>query len=336
MKESSEAAVSEDRTWGYWTEQKLAMLTDYLSAFTTASKTPGKTLYLDLFAGDTRNLSRTTGKPIDGSPRVALKTVPAFDKVVLFELPDQAGRLRAEVDADFPGRDVAVVAGDCNKTISNALASLSDFAWAPSFALVDQYTAEVHWTTLRALSTFRRSRRGFRTELWLLFAPSMISRGLASGKEEAIEDFTARVDALFGSTDWRVIHQARLDGVLTAEQRRDELVNLIRWRLENDLGYAATHAFAMFNVSGVPLYTMIFATSNPTGEKIMGHVYDKAARLRPQMQAEAAAKRRSAREAQAGTLSLFDIDPVQRATDAPLYRHFPPTPPWSPGERPLS
>lgn len=320
-----------DRTWGYWTEQKLAMLADYLPAFTTASKAAGKTLYLDLFAGDTRNISRTTGKPIDGSPRVALSTSPEFDKVVLFELSGQASRLRAELGADFPGRDVDVVTGDCNDRIRQTLASLSALAWAPSFALVDQYTAEVHWTTLQALSTFRRSKRGFRTELWLLFAPSMIRRGLASEKEEAVEDFTVRVDALFGSTQWHAIHRARLENTITPEQHRDELVNLMRWRLENELGYATTHAFNMYNVSGVPLYTMIFATSNPTGEKIMGHVYDKAARLRPQMQAEAAAKRKAAKDAEAGTLSLFDIEPTTKASDTPLYCHIPPTPPWTPG-----
>lgn len=326
--------MAKDRTWGYWTEQKLSMLTDYLPAFTTASKSAGTTLYMDLFAGDTRSLSRTTGKPIDGSPRVALNATPGFDKVVLFELPGQAARLRAEIASDFPGRDVDVVAGDCNDTIRSVLASLSALAWAPSFALVDQYTAEVHWTTLQALSTFRRSKRGFKTELWLLFAPSMIRRGMASEKEEAVEDFTARVDALFGSTQRRAVHKARLDKALTPEQHRDELVNLMRWRLEKDLGYAATHAFEMFNVSGVPLYTMIFATSNPTGEKVMGHVYDKAARLRPQMQAEAAAKRKAAKDDKAGMMSLFDMEPATKAKDASLYRHIPPTPPWTPGPRP--
>lgn len=322
--------MPKDRTWGYWTEHKLAMLADYLPAFTTASKAAGKTIYLDLFAGDTTNISRTTGQVIDGSPRVALNASPPFDKVVLFEMPAQAARLRNEVARQFPGRDVDVVPGDCNAAIGATLSDLRPVAWAPSFALVDQYAADVHWTTLQALSTFRHSKRGFKTELWLLFTPSMIRRGMASGTEEAVEDFTSRVDALFGSTHWRPIHQARLAGVLTAEQHRDELVNLMRWRLEHDLGYAATHAFEMFNISGVPLYTMIFATSNPTGEKVMAHVYDKAARVRPQMQAEAAAKRKAAKEAQSGVLSLFDIERPPRVNDGPLYQHIRPSPPWMP------
>jgi three-Cys-motif partner protein len=63
------------------------MLSDYLHAFTTASQRAGRTLYLDLFAGEDRNLSRETGEEISGSPRRALDTTPPFSKVVLFELP---------------------------------------------------------------------------------------------------------------------------------------------------------------------------------------------------------------------------------------------------------
>lgn len=70
------ASRGSTRTWGYWTEQKLSVLAAYLPAFTTASQRSPRTLYLDLFAGDDRNLSRTTGEEISGSPRVALDTAP--------------------------------------------------------------------------------------------------------------------------------------------------------------------------------------------------------------------------------------------------------------------
>lgn len=324
--------MSKDRTWGYWTEHKLAMLTDYLPAFTTASKKAGKTIYFDLFAGDTTNMSRTTGAVIDGSPRVALNTSPAFDHVVLFELPGQAQRLRDELAASYPGRDIRVVPGDSNATVRQALRALQDVAWAPSFALVDQYAAEVHWSTLEALAAFRCNKRGLKTELWLLFTPAMLARGLASESDEAVVDFTNRVDAMFGSTQWREIHEAKLAGELTAEQCRDELVNLMRWRLEHALGYGVTHAFHMRNVSGLLIYTMIFATSHPTGDKVMDWVYEKAAKVQPKMQAEAAAKRKAHREAEreaaTGMIGMFDMEPVLKEKAATRYIHLPPTEPW--------
>lgn len=65
-----------ERPWGFWTESKLDMLSAYLPAFTTASKRASSTVYLDLFAGQAINISRDTGRPIDGSLLRALQTTP--------------------------------------------------------------------------------------------------------------------------------------------------------------------------------------------------------------------------------------------------------------------
>lgn len=85
------------RPWGFWTEHKLNMLAAYLPAFTRAASKSPRALYLDLFAGQDRNVSKTTGEEIEGSARVALNTQPLFTKVVLFELPENAGPLGAEL-----------------------------------------------------------------------------------------------------------------------------------------------------------------------------------------------------------------------------------------------
>jgi three-Cys-motif partner protein len=169
------------RTWGFWTEQKLSMLAAYLPAFTTASQKSPRTLYLDLFAGQDRNLSRTTGEPISGSPRIALETTPPFSKAVFFELSNQAERLDAELRRSYPGRDFEVVSGDCNQTITATLErlTLADWHWAPTFVLLDQQAAEITWSTLQRLAAFKHPSRS-KAELWLLFAHSMLPRGLAS------------------------------------------------------------------------------------------------------------------------------------------------------------
>ena len=135
------------------------MLAAYLERFTTASKRSPRTLYLDLFAGEDRNLSRTTGEEISGSPRVALDTAPPFTKLVFFELPAQAARLEAELRAAYSGRDFEVVPGDCNEQVQPVLERLSrdDWNWAPTFVLVDQQAAEIRWSTLEQLSRFKRT-----------------------------------------------------------------------------------------------------------------------------------------------------------------------------------
>ncbi|MGH3873520.1 MAG: hypothetical protein ACRDSR_18750 [Pseudonocardiaceae bacterium] len=40
---------------------------------------------------------------------------------------------------------------------------------------------------------------------------------------------------------------------------RDELTNLMRWRLEKTLGYGFTHTLRLTNVNGGPLYDMILS-----------------------------------------------------------------------------
>ncbi|MDQ1710804.1 MAG: hypothetical protein QOE45_254 [Frankiaceae bacterium] len=315
-----------DRTWGYWTEQKLGMLAEYLPAFTTASQRARTTLYLDLFAGDVANTSRVTGEEIDGSPRVALNATPPLSVVRLFELPGQAERLEAQLHAEYPGRDLKVYAGDCNQTIDQALADLAQYNWAPTFALVDQYAAEIRWDTLAKLAAFKRLGKP-KVELWLLFAASMLPRGLGGDDFDAIEAFADRITEMYGTQDWREAYEGRVGGLLSGGELRDELANLMRWRIENDLGYSVTHSFEMRNTRGTPLYSMIFATDHDAGNKIMRHIYGRAAERQPQMRAEAVARAKAAREAREGKLALFEpLVPQVKATD--LYVHIPPNEPY--------
>jgi three-Cys-motif partner protein len=321
------ALRSKARAWDFWTQQKLAMLADYLPAFNKASslKAP-QTLYLDLFAGRDRNLSRATGEEISGSPRVALDAVPRFAKVVLFELPQHAAGLEADLRASYPNRDLEVIPGDCNDNIRPVLERLrrGEWNWAPTFALLDQQAAEIRWSTMEALADFKRKAR-YKLELWLLFAPSMLPRGLAVDDHGG--EFAERITQMYGSQEWLDAYEARRRGLLSPGELRDELLNLMRWRLENVLGYKVTHHFEMKNTHGSPLYNMIFATDNDAGEKIMKHIYGKAASQRPIMQREAAARREAEREAESNAPGLFD--PIPKAVKSEvLYSHRPPNPPY--------
>jgi three-Cys-motif partner protein len=87
-----------ERPRGFWTESKLDMLSAYLPAFTTASKRAPSTVYLDLFAGQATNVSRDTGRPIEGSLLRAVQTTPPFTVV------RDAGQAGAKSPGILPGR----------------------------------------------------------------------------------------------------------------------------------------------------------------------------------------------------------------------------------------
>ncbi|WP_255785797.1 three-Cys-motif partner protein TcmP [Mycobacteroides abscessus] len=266
------------RGWGPWSRIKLEALSDYLNAFTRASKMAGHTLYLDLFAGAPDNFERGTGNVILGSGHRALSTSPTFDRVVLCEYqPRTAEALRKTLEAAYPNRDLVVLPGDCNVEMPKHL-STYDHSWrrgAAVFAMVDQYSAEVTWDTLGYLANWRKNPRGFKVELWLYFGHALLPRGLQLNGNEPDPEYAQRVDRMFGTSQWRELWRARRDDVLNAEQFRAELVNLMRWRLEKVLGYATTIPLEFTNTTGHPIYTVIFATANSTGDKIMGSVFAK-------------------------------------------------------------
>jgi three-Cys-motif partner protein len=244
-------------------------------------------------------------------------------------LPAQARRLETELRTEYPDRDFQVIAGDCNETLGLVLQDLQrggGWDWAPTFALVDQYAAEVRWTTLEQLSRFKNPK-ATKAELWLLFAASMLPRGPASENADAVERFTERITEMYGTDAWRAAYIARRRKLLSGGQLRDELLNLMRWRLERVLGYRMTHSFDMRNSTGNEIYNLVFATDHDAGERIMDHIYRRAAEAQPAMVAEAAARRQHQREERAGVPGLFP-PPVRPDVYVPHYRHEPPWPPY--------
>lgn len=319
------------REWQYWTRNKLRILAGYLPAFNVASTRSSQRVYIDLMAGQPENKDAVTGELFDGSARLALSSLPGFTRLAFCEREPNASRLRADLQQRYPGRPWRVYAGDCNDTIDQVLADLSDVRWAPTFAFVDQQAREVRWETLAKLARFRRSRtRQWKTELWVLSSPAMIIKGVAGTNGDA---FAAQVDLSYGTTEWRVIQDARAAGAITAEAYRDEMVNLLRWRLERVLGYATTVRIPMRMPTGMPIYDMVFATDHWVGNKIMSDLYRAAAEREPQMLAEARDRAARKREERLGLIALFDLD--AEAQPLPIGAlAWEPTSCWDPASRP--
>ena len=193
------------RGWGYWTEAKLDILSAYLPAFATASKSVGSTTYLDLFAGHADNERRDTGADVKGSAMRALEVTPHLTDLYFCDLPAVASELETSLRAQFPNRDFTMVAGDSNVTIDSTLRQIqrAGKAWQPTFAFIDPYNiGSLHWSTLEKLASFKSPPRSkYKVELWILFMGSAIQRqlGLETVEQEQM------VTRLFGSDEWRPI-----------------------------------------------------------------------------------------------------------------------------------
>lgn len=315
------------RSWGYWTRAKLQILDDYLGAFAKASHRQTERIYLDAFAGEADGFDRLSGEEFSGSARIALEAAAGagFTRFRYFELAGKAEALEAKLHDEYPGRDIKVYAGDCNRTIPQALADLSDVRWAPTFAFIDPDGMEVVWDTITALANHKRGYRSpastkpeYKVELWILFPTSGIVRTLALDEAKLSDSDISRATRLFGTDRWRAIYGLRRDRKIDGAQAKEEYVNLMRWLLEQRLGYRYTHPFELKNTAGGTVYHMIFATDNDAGTKIMTSIYNSAAKSVPQMQQEA-------RDRAKGQQTLaFDVD--VRAVD--LGYHY--EAPWEP------
>lgn len=103
-------------------------------------------------------------------------------------------------------------------------------------------------------------------------------------REEDLADAQAdKSTAMFGTDAWRVIYERRCEGRIDGAQAREEYVNLLRWQLKTELGYADTLGLEVKTTGGQVLYHMIFATDHPIGVKIMRSEYNKAVGQAPEL-----------------------------------------------------
>lgn len=305
------------RSWGWWTQHKLDILQKYLQVFVTASKRLDERIYLDLFAGWPENVSRETNEPILGSVHRALAVDPPFTRVCLFELPVKARRLEAALRERYPNHpELKVYPGDSNVTIDQALRDLAraGLRWAPTFTFIDQYASEIHWSTLQKISRFKEPHLT-KAEMWILFGTSFYPRGLRLQQQELNSNYGARLSRMFGSDEWCAIIEGRRCGLLSPEQTRAELVNLMRWRLHHALGYKHSLALTVRNTNGSDLYDMIFVTDHPVGRKVMTHLYGNSPVQQDALRRYALEVRRTNRRSDMGLDPLFD---VQRESFVPV------------------
>lgn len=319
------------REWSYWTRNKLEILAGYLPAFNRASQTSRERIYLDLMAGQPENIDRDMGEKFDGSSLIAMKADPPFTRLRFCELNPLASELDVALRTRFPGDGrYRVVAGDSNVTIDETLAELGPWRWAPTFAFIDQQAAEVHWETINKVAAFRQNPRNLKTELWMLMSPTMIARGVKGTNAEL---FIEQVTRMYGDADWKRIQAARWRHHLTAPAYRAEMVNLMRVKLEYELGYKYSHRIPMQMHNKVTIFDMVFATDHWAGDAIMCHLYNRAAQKEPEMMRQAKSAKQQKESEDRGEMGLFSVGELAVQDSNAGQILWAPSPTWDPRAR---
>jgi three-Cys-motif partner protein len=266
---------------GAWTEQKLRVLAGYLRAYATALKNqPFKRWYIDAFAGTGFRSDSETAIVQRGSAKIALDTVPRFDRFLFIE-KDQ-GRCNAleELRANHPelADRIEVVGGDANRILESRCAE----GWKDRRAVLflDPYATELRWSTIEAVA------RSEVMDTWILF-PLMAANRMLTRTGRIPDSWRQRLDDLLGTRGWfdrvyRIQPQKGLfgdDEVQLLKRRAEEIGGFFLDRLKQVFAAVGTPPKVLCNSRGSPLFMLCFAVGNPraakTALKIANHLLGK-------------------------------------------------------------
>ena len=269
---------------GDWTQQKLAILRDYLSAYTRIlSKQHFNFAYIDAFAGTgyrTHNEPKPSDnldwldQPIDqenqrfleGSAAMALSVEPPFPTLIFIEMdPAKLAELRRLVKDKHPGRKVIFKDGDANI----ALRELCKADWHKHRAVLflDPFGMQIEWPTIEAIA----ATKGI--DLWLLFPMGVAVNRMLVRDGKIPDQWRKQLDNLFGTADWYDAFYAPSrtpqlfgdDPGLEKTATFESIGEYFLTRLRTVFAGVATTPALLKNSKGNPLYALFFAAGNPNG-----------------------------------------------------------------------
>ena len=288
---------------GPWTVKKLAILRQYLTAYTKAlSKMSFKKGYIDAFARTGQRKSSSdakfdeleerrrkigSGQPnlpdlvpaaadaeqvqqfLDGSARVALQCDPAFDNYVFIE----KNRARCEelerLKDVFPDKasKISINCGDANTQIQN----MCNKNWERHRAVLflDPYGTEVSWKTIETIAETKA------IDLWVLFPLGGVNRMLTQSGD-INPRWRNRLNELLGTTEWyehfyRIHSSPSLFGEQiehVAKAETEVISEYFLKRLGHCFAGVAPNPAILRNSKNSPLYLFCFAAGNSRGAPI--------------------------------------------------------------------
>jgi len=206
-----------------WTHNKAKLIERYLRYFVYITK---HGTYIDGFAGPQQR-----DNPEMWSAKLVLESEPKwFRHFHLFDSDKEQIRRLEEMKAEQPThvkvgkkmcrRDIHIYPGDFNENVHKLLDSKSIGQREATFCLLDQRTFECHWSTITALSKYKREGEN-KIELFYFLPNSWQDRALAALKNDRI------LQDWWGREDWQDLRK------VNTFRRRD----LFTDRFVEELGY---------------------------------------------------------------------------------------------------
>jgi three-Cys-motif partner protein len=261
---------------GPWSEAKLDILRNYAGAYMTVLAKQSvirRVVYIDAFAGAGVHLSRQTGKPVLGSPAIALNIEPPFSEFHFVDLDrSRAGRL-TELAVGRP--NVHVYHDDCNDILLEQVFPRCRYDdYARGLCLLDPYKLAVDWNVLAAAGAMG-SIEVFYNFMIMDANMNMFLKNSEDVKPAEVK----RINAVWGDDSWRnAVYKKQRTLFDDVDQKRtnEDVAEAFRKRLQNVAGFKYVPTpVPMCNSTGAVVYYLYFASPNQTGAKIVGDIFSK-------------------------------------------------------------
>jgi three-Cys-motif partner protein len=261
---------------------KLGILASYISAYGNACKSAGDFYFIDGLAGSGLYYIEETKEWLLGSTPIAVRSMPAFAKCLALEFSAASAEALMLRTRQFGSR-VMVRRGDCNSDLLPLMESgiATSQRHKPMFVLLDPEGFELHWTTVKELSRFRRGAK--KSELLILVASASMPRLLPASGDVELHNEMRLNRFMPPDSGWRGIWESRLSDSITPAEAIERYVESYRHALEHVLQYKTAILRDIRRTSGQLLYHLIFATDDDTGSKIMTDVFGSMHSNRPQL-----------------------------------------------------
>jgi len=260
-----------------WSPVKHLIVQKYIRAYSRiiARQPKLRHVYVDAFAGAGMLRNVQTGAKAAGSPIIALDIKPAFHEYHFIERDESRARmLRQHV-----GARGTVYTGDCNDLLLNCALPLC--RWREhrrGFWLLDAYGMDYDWRVIAAAG----AEKG--VEILLNWPIHDINRNAAWRNPSKLDDARLeRMRRFWGDDSWRDVAYVKQFGLFGGEPTERKLpytriVEAYRDRLKNAVGFPfVPDPLLVRGDERQPLYYLVFASHNSTGEKIARDVFRRHA-----------------------------------------------------------
>jgi three-Cys-motif partner protein len=264
---------------GIWSEVKLAIIKEYASAYAKIldaarrDKIPSlKWLYIDAFAGPGVHLSKTTGEVVEGSPLIALNTVPPFSEYhFIDDDPERAEQLR---DIAGPRKDVHIYSADCNDILLKEVFPRARFDdYHRALCLLDPYNINLRWEVIETAGQMGS------VEIFLNFMIMDINRNaLRKNPDKALQSKIDQLTLLWGDETWKAVAYDSSGNLFGNPEKvsNERFEEAWRERLKRKAGFKfVSEPMPMKTKTNSIIYYLYFASQKPAASGIVDDIFKK-------------------------------------------------------------